>query len=485
MNVQEKLRMYYGAVAVDKRLVSEEAPRSVPSYVGEWLVRRFFTGIPAEEARRRMAAFIAKHLPMPGQREEVKAQLRRLGHYTLIDEFKVFTDLKANRYVLVIPTLDISDAYIDDELVDQHEMLLSGSVWGAGRLLYEPDSLSEQGPMRLRMDRFEPIQMSSFDFELFAERRERFTVEEWREVLIHSQGLNPDAYPLEPQRRILMARLMPIVQKNLNIFELAPKGTGKTYIYKNLSTYTHVISGGAVTPAALFYNLSMRKMPGLLALNDVVVFDEVQSIQFDNPREVGGILKDYMESGSYHRGVKKVSADASLGFLGNIEMSENGLPKHQRWFDALPYPLNESALIHRIHAFLPGWHLPKIDVADKALTRELGLAADYLSEALHRLRNQDGHEQHIVRRVKVRGTQDIRDEKAVQRVATALFKLLFPHGKATDDELMFYCVEPAIEYRQYVRDQLTLRDEEFPPFILSADLREAPDTFIPSSSSVS
>lgn len=480
MDVQEKLRTYYAAVAVDKRLVSQEAPRSVPAYVGEWLVRRFFTGATRDEARRKMAAFVEKHLPLPGQREEVKAQLRRTGQVVLIDEFKVSTDLRANRYVLAIPRLDIANAYIDDELVDRHEMLLSGGVWGAGRLLYEPDEDSDSGTMRLRMDRLEPIQMSSFDFGLFAERRREFTVEEWREILIHSQGLNPDAYPLEQQRRILLARMLPMVQKNLNVFELAPKGTGKTHIYKNLSTYTHVISGGAVTPAQLFYNLGMRKMPGLLALNDTVVFDEVQSLHFSEPREMGGILKDYMESGSYHRGTQKVPAQASLVFLGNLEMGEDGQPKRSRWFDELPHPLSESALIHRVHAFLPGWYLPKINVAEVALTRGYGLAADYLSEALHRLRSRDLHEQYIAQRVRVLGTQDIRDEKAVQRVAAAFFKLLFPHGDATDDDLMHYCVEPAVEYRQYVREQLTLRDEEFPPFKLTGTLRAASDAIKPS-----
>ena len=160
-------------------------------------------------------------------------------------------------------------------------------------------------------------------------------------------------------------------------------------------------------------------------------------------------------------------------------MTEEGEPRYQRWFDSLPHPLNESALIHRIHAFLPGWYLPKINVADVALTHGLGLAADYLSEAFHRLRTRDGHEQYIARRVKVLGTQDIRDEKAVQRVAAAFFKLLFPHGKASDEELMHFCVEPAVEYRQYVRDQLTLRDEEFPPFVLTGDLREAQGVAMP------
>lgn len=161
-------------------------------------------------------------------------------------------------------------------------------------------------------------------------------------------------------------------------------------------------------------------------------------------------------------------------------MSELAVPKHQRWFDALPFPLNESALIHRIHAFLPGWHLPKISVADKAFTHEYGLAADYLSEALHRLRNRDGHEQYIARRVKATGTEDIRNEKAIHRVATAFFKLLFPHGEATDEELVHYCVEPAIEYRQYLRRQLSLRDEEFPSYTLAAKLVEAPDAILPS-----
>ena len=218
----------------------------------------------------------------------MKAQLRRAGQVTIIDEFKVFTDLRANRYLLAIPTLDVSDAYIDDDLVDQHERLLAGGIYGAGRLLYEPEALTDSDSMRIRMDRFEPIQMSSFDFEVFAERRFEFTAEEWREVLIHSQGLNPSAYPLDQERRLLTARLLPMVQKNINIFELAPKGTGKTHIYKNLSTYAYVISGGAVTPAALFYNLGARKMPGLLAVNDVVVFDEVQTAQFGDAREVGG-----------------------------------------------------------------------------------------------------------------------------------------------------------------------------------------------------
>lgn len=212
--------------------------------------------------------------------------------------------------------LDIADAFIDDDLVDEHEMLLSGDVWGAGRLLYEPVDPDTSNTMRIRMDRFEPIQVSSFDFDLFADRRRELAVEEWREVLLHSQGLNPDAYPLEQQRRILMARLLPMVQKNLNIFELAPKSTDKTHLYKNLSTYSHVISGGSVTPAALFYNLEMRKIPGLLALNDVVVFDEVQSIQFDNSREVGGILKDFMESGSYHRGGEESGGRCISRLLG-------------------------------------------------------------------------------------------------------------------------------------------------------------------------
>lgn len=456
--LRDKLQRQYYAVVVDKGTVNREGVRSLPSYVSEWLVRRFFADGVTEDARDKMREFVSKHLPPQGKREEIKAKLRTLGWYTIIDEFSVTTDLRQNRFVLAIPSLDIRDAHVEDHIVYDHPMLLAGGVWGAGRLIYEREDESEK--MVVRMSTFEPIQLSSFDLELFADKRTPFSVEEWINILVQSQGLNPEAYSSE-QRLLLVCRMLPMVQSNLNLVELAPKGTGKTFLFKNLSYYSHVISGGTVTPAALFYNLGPRSTPGLLALNDVVIFDEIQTIGFERPHEVMGILKDYMESGSYHRGHKKVSAPASLVFLGNIEIGQAGTPVRSHWFEELPRPMRETAFIHRVHAFLPGWELPKINVSDVALAPGLGLAADYLSEALHALRSRYEFDRYVNTRVRVLGTEDIRDEKAIQRVAAGLLRLLFPHLQVDDEVFAQYCVEPAVRFRQFVRRQLHLMDAEF------------------------
>ena len=472
-DLKEKLRRQFYAVVVDKTLVSKEGIRSLPSYVSEWLVRRFFADGVTEEARQKMREFVSKHLPPQGKREEVKAKLRTLGRYTIIDEFTVVTDLRRNRFVLSVPSLDIRDAYVEDQIIHTHPMLLAGGVWGAGRLVYEHDEESEK--MIVRMDTFEPIQLSSFDLALYMEKRTPFDADEWIDVLVQSQGLNPAAYTRD-QCLLLLCRMLPITQANLNVMELAPKGTGKTFLFKNLSYYSHVISGGTVTPAALFYNLGPRSMPGLLALNDVVVFDEIQTIGFEKPNETMGILKDYMESGSYHRGRKKVPALASVVFLGNIELNESGTPARSHWLEELPKPMRETAFIHRIHAFLPGWELPKINVSDVALAPGLGLAADYLSEALHALRSYHEFDRYASTRVRVLGTEDIRDEKAIQRVAAGLLRLLFPDLRLDDRDFASYCVEPAIRFRQLVRRQLHLMDPEFPNYELAYELLPEPAT---------
>jgi ATP-dependent Lon protease len=177
-----------------------------------------------------------------------------------------------------------------------------------------------------------------------------------------------------------------------------------------------------------------------------------------------------MESGSYARGPKKASARASVVMQGNIQMTEANEPRHSIWFRELPRPLQETALISRLHIFLPGWLLPKINVSDVALAQSYGLAADYLSEALHTLRDRYECDRYINRRVKVIGTEDIRDEKAVRRTAAAFLRLLFPHLLITDQELRQYCIEPAIRYRQHVRNQLHLMDEEFPAYKLNYEL---------------
>lgn len=466
----DKLLKAFTAVAVDKKLVAQEGVPALPSYVNEWLVRRFFRDGITAEARARMRSFVERYLPSQGRKEEIKARLRSLGSYKLIDQFAVTVDLRRNRYLLQIPSLDIRDARVAESIVEQHTMLLSGGVWGAGQLVYGKDP--DTGAMSVGLEQFEPIQISSFDLDLFIEKRAAFTTEEWIDVLVASQGLNPWAYDGVEQKLLLLTRLLPLVQANLNMIELAPKGTGKSHVYKNLTPYAHVISGGTITAPQLFYNLGSAKTAGLLVTNDLVVFDEIQTITFDKPGVITGILKDYMESGSYARGPKKASAGASIVMQGNIQLTADNRPRHPIWFRELPRPLQETALIARLHVFLPGWLLPKINVGDVALAQGHGLAADYLSEALHALRERYECDRYINRRVKVHGTQDIRDEKAIRRTASAFLRLFFPNLTLTDEELRRYCVEPAVRYRQHISDQLHLMDEEFPICTLGYELHD-------------
>jgi len=464
-----KLLDTFHAVAVDKRLVNEEGFAALPSFVNEWLIRRFFRDGNRDESRVRMRLFVEQYLPGQGKKEEIKARLRNFGSYKLIDEFSVRVDLRRNRFLLTVPSLDIRDARVWEVIVDKHPMLLSAGVWGAGQLRYEEDP--ESGEMFVRLDEFEPIQISSFDRSLFVEKRAAFTVEEWIDTLIASQGLNPWAYQSMDEKILLVTRLLPMVQANLNMVELAPKGTGKTFVYKNLSYYSHVISGGTISASQLFYNLGPTKTAGLLVTNDVVVFDEIQTISFERSGVITGILKDFMESGSYSRGGKKANARASIVMQGNIPLSASKRPRSALWFNELPKPLQETALISRLHVFLPGWLLPKINVSEVALSSGYGLAADYLSEALHSLRDHFECDRYVTRRVRVVGTEDIRDERAIQRTAGAFLRLLFPHLELTDEEFRRYCVAPAVQYRQYIRDQLHLMDEEFPAFALDYELK--------------
>lgn len=466
--VDAKLLDTFHAVAVDKRLVNEEGVAALPSFVNEWLIRRFFRDDNRDESRVRMRLFVEQYLPGQGKKEEIKARLRNFGSYKLIDEFSVRVDLRRNRFLLTVPSLDIRDGRIWEEIVDRHPMLLSGGVWGAGHLRYEEDP---DGEMFVRLDEFEPIQISSFDRSLFIEKRAAFTVDEWIDTLIASQGLNPWAYQSVDEKLLLVTRLLPMVQANLNMVELAPKGTGKTFVYKNLSYYSHVISGGTISASQLFYNLGPSKAAGLLVTNDVVVFDEIQTISFERAGVITGILKDYLESGSFSRGGKKASARASIVMQGNIPLSASRRPRSTIWFHELPKALQETALISRLHVFLPGWLLPKINVSEVALSSGYGLAADYLSEALHSMRDHFECDRYVARRVRVVGTEDIRDERAVQRTTAALVRLLFPHLDLSDDEFRTYCVEPAIRYRQLIRDQLHLMDEEFPAYSLDYQLR--------------
>jgi ATP-dependent Lon protease len=457
---EEKAQALFGEVCVNKSLVQEAGfgTRSVPAFVSEWIVTRHAPdGVLDDDARHGIRMFLNKHLPTRDQKEQLKAQLYNGEALTVLDQFSLSVDLQRNELRLMIPCLDERKAGVERAIGDQYPLLYGSGVWGVGKLqYYPPDRVRKEG--QIWMVDFRPMQNAGLDLDLYCEQRAAFALDEWRDLLVSSMGYNPDAYTI-PQQMLLLTRLLPLVQERVNMIELAPKGTGKSFVFLNLSRYARLVSGGKVTAAALFYN-NQNRQPGLLTHYDLVVFDEAQSLSFSNPGEMIGVLKDYLESGSFARGgVQKVEASAGLMLLANIPLDENKRPRHENLFQELPEFLGETAFIDRIHGILPGWELPRIERS--FIATGVGFKADFFGDVLHQLRTRAGYEQIVQQRSTITGTNDQRDIIAISRLAAGYCKLLFPHGELTDEDFNEYCLKPAISLRQRVRDQLAILDPEY------------------------
>jgi len=458
---EQKALDHYTEVTVDKRLVrlSGLGARSLPMYVAEWIVSRFAStdGIDAS-ARTRIQQFLNDHLPPKDEKERLKQRLQQGDLLTILDEFSVEVNLRTNDRLLKIPCMDESRGGVPSHIVESYPLLLGGGVWGVGRLGYEPPDEVRRVPGRIHMADFRPMQAGVIDLDLFCEQRCHFQVNEWRDLLVSSMGYNPGYYSPE-QQMLLLTRLLPLVQERVNIVELAPKGTGKSFVYLNLSRNVRLISGGKVTAAVLFHN-NATNQPGLLVNFDVVVFDEAQTLSFDNPGEVVGVLKDYLESGQYSRGGKyQEKATAGVVMLANIQIDADGQPYTEKLFSNLPSFLQETALIDRIHGILPGWKLKRIEEA--AISASMGFKADFFGEVLHGLRHRAGYTEYVTANGQITGTQDVRDRNAIIRMASGYLKLLFPDLHLSHQEFVELCLRPAAEMRQRVRDQLALMDPEY------------------------
>jgi ATP-dependent Lon protease len=464
---EQKALDFFGEVCVHKGLVQNAGfgERSIPAFVGEWIVTRHTNnGELTDSVRAKIRDFLNNHLPTRQDKERLKSQLYNGEILTILDQFSVSVDLRKNSLNLKIPCLDENKASIYQSIADQYPLLYGSGVWGVGKLQYLPPNTEHKDGQICMID-FRPMQNATLDLDLYCEQRENFNLQEWRDLLVSSMGYNPEAYSIR-QQMLLLTRLLPLVQERVNLIELAPKGTGKSFVFLNLSRYARLVSGGKITPAALFYN-NQSKEPGLLTHYDLVVLDEAQSLSFSNPGEVIGVLKDYLESGSFSRsGSQKIEASAGLMLLANIPLTADKRPIHNNLFQELPSFLGETAFIDRIHGILPGWELPRIQIS--SIAQGVGFKADFFGDVLHHLRTRSGYEQKIKPYMEnIVGTTDQRDIKAISRLATGYCKLLFPHGNISPDEVVQYCIKPAIELRQLVRDQLSILDPEYPAIKIS------------------
>jgi ATP-dependent Lon protease len=467
--LDEKIQRTFGDIAVNKGLALRHEVARLPRFISEYLISKYCALYPDREtAFSKLAHVVAENFPEPKDKDRVFYKLKRLGSVQLMDEFKVSIDLKRNLYLVNIPCLQIYDALADEGIVRKFERMLSG-MWGLGTLEYRPDlpvNVNEAISPLLLTD-IEPFQVYNIDVRGFIDNRQKFSFDEWVDLIITTIGLNPDAYS-KRQKLLQLVRLIPLIEENVNLMELGPRATGKTYLYRNLSYYTRIHSGGAISPARLFFDARLR-LVGDIATHDLVAFDEVSRIKFTNPDEIAGKLKDFMVDGFFERGsLKRAHSGCSLVFLGNIEKEEGMSTKEIRY--ALPDIMQDSAFLDRIHGLLPGWEMPKIMKSEQHLAQGMGLAADYFAEIIHEMRKVSFKDL-VNAHVEFGNNFTIRDEIAVRKLASGLVKLIFPDQEFDNEELR-EVVNLAVEMRQYIVDELSeMSPVEFPRKHLEAEVK--------------
>ncbi|RFZ76181.1 BREX system Lon protease-like protein BrxL [Lacrimispora amygdalina] len=458
---EQKAYDSFGEVVINKNLINSAgfSARAIPTYVGEWILYNFLEdGELTEDSRDKVASFVNKYLPQKGFKEDIKNKLLNMETVRLLDDYSVAVNLKNGTRTLKIPFLDMNDAGISQEIVDDNKLLLTSGVWGVADLMYAPpEDKGEKGKVWMRS--FKPFQVGDVDLEYYKSCRENFTTDEWIDLVISSMGFNPKIYEKE-QKTVLLTRLLPLVESRVNLIELAPKGTGKSFVYGNVSRYARVVGGGKISPAVMFHN-NATNTPGIVTRYDAVVLDEAQSIQGDAKGELIAGLKVYLESGKFSRGNTEAVAESGFVMLANITLDENHVPVHlgEGLFREIPNFLQETAFVDRLHGIIPGWYMPRVSKDTPSVT--LGFKGDFFSEILHNLRSEPQYTDYVNMNMQLLNCNDMRDRKAITRLASAYLKLIFPDLKVEQSEFNEYCVKPAVALRQRVRDELHKMDSEY------------------------
>lgn len=314
----------------------------------------------------------------------------------------------------------------------------------------------------------------SVDMSYLREARRAFTTTEWLDVLLSAMEYDPDGFKCISQKLEFLTRLLIFVEPRLNVIELAPKGTGKSYVFGNLSKYGWLVSGGKVTRAKLFYD-KQKQQNGIIKNHDYTAFDEIQTIVFQEPAEIQAALKSYLESGKTTIDNTEFSSECGLMLMGNIPLNKQHSPLSYRYFDSLPHNFRESALLDRFHCFIEGWHLPRINKS--MIFKGWTINVEYFSELMHALRTQNSYGLLFDALVTFDPNADMRDFNAVKRIATAYMKLLFPHWQNVSDvdceEFELYCLQPAIFRRGIIKTQCHNIDEEFNTRMPKIEVRKA------------
>jgi len=425
----------------------------VPTYVGEFLLGRYCASTDPTEIAEGLAIVemqMRDRTVRAGEEELFKARAREAGTVKVIDLITTRLDAKTDSYIATLPSLRLNDVRIADDLVNENQRILTGGFYADLTLEYDAAIAQEKDGRPFGIAALRPIQLSKRDvLEDFAAGRAALTTEEWKAFLLRSVGFEPELLSLRA-RDVLLLRMVPFVERNYNMVELGPRGTGKSHLYQQVSPYAHLISGGKATVARMFVNNATGQR-GLVAQYDVVCFDEVSGVSFDQKDGVN-IMKGYMESGEFSRGRESIRAEGSIVLVGNFDVDVEHQQRVGHLFGPLPPEMRgDTAFMDRIHAFLPGWDVPKLNPT--LFTEHFGLVSDFLSECWSRLRNQS-RQRVFGDRVHFGGALSGRDLNAVNKTIGGLLKLLYPNpAMPIPDEDVEWATRLALECRRRVKEQ--------------------------------
>ena len=447
------------AASLDGYLVRKDLVRTfsrqfpVPTYVVEFLLGRYCASINEDEIQEGLGIVqrqLNSRTVRAGEEELFKARAKEDGEVKIIDLITARLDAKTDSYVATLPSLQLNDVRIIPELVKEHERMLTGGFYAEISLTYDAAIAQESKGRPFGINSLREIQLSKRDvLDVLVKARTNFSTEEWKAFLLRSVGIEP-ALLSDRAKNALLLRMVPLVERNYNLVELGPRGTGKSHLFQQISPYAHLISGGKATVAKMFVNNSTGQR-GLVCLYDVVCFDEISGISFDQKDGIN-IMKGYMESGEFSRGKESIRADGSLVLVGNFEVDVEHQQRIGHLFGPMPKEMrDDTAFMDRIHAFLPGWDVPKI--SKEYLTDHFGLVSDFLSECWTQLRNQS-RVSTLQNRIFFGGALSGRDINAVNKTVSGLLKLLYPGSESViPDEDLEWAVRIAMESRRRVKEQ--------------------------------
>jgi ATP-dependent Lon protease len=456
--LDDKINQHFAGLVVRKDLVKAVKGNAiVPTYVLEYLLGQYCatndeatiqTGIDT------VKEILRKHYVHRNEAGLVRSTIKEKGRHKVIDRISVSLNDKDDVYEAEFSNLGIKKVLIDSGTVKAHQKLLVGGVWCIADLEYE--HTEERGTTPWILASLKPIQISRFEFDGYVEARKQFSTEEWIDLLIQSVGFNPQMFG-KRNKLLQLIRLIPFCERNYNLIELGPKGTGKSHVYSEFSPHGILISGGEVTVPKLFVSNSSGKL-GLVGYWDVVAFDEFAGKQKKVDKALVDIMKNYMANKSFSRGVETLGAEASMVFVGNTDHTVPYMLKHSDLFDPLPEKFHDSAFLDRVHSYIPGWEVDVI--RGEMFSTGYGFVVDYLAEILKSLRSHDFSDQYR-KHFSLSEEISTRDRDGINKTFSGLMKILYPQGEATEAEVEDV-LRTAIEGRKRVKDQLLRIDSTYP-----------------------